>query len=504
MVMDAILRKDTVSSFKWLEFDGMPDETTRNALKAAGWRWGYGRKQYYTNKRYYEIPACVNAIDGGTCEYAADRAERLQTAAQSTVQASNTLYESADNITGRNAAKKREAQIDKSVDLLEKARDLEWAAKGSASHQAHKMQPGTVARRIERLRADRVKIVNQTTSQIAWDTYPYKARIDPETKKLPPDVLDELKAKIAAIKAEAQPRIDRIDQEIAENTAILTELGGLPFEGLNLRPGDTIQCRAGIGVVLKVNKKTVKVDMRRSGGAAWHLNMDITMIKTVLARAGQDIPLVVPTVTPLYQPSALEVERQEREKQVKQLHAINELEGRVIDCKGNGYFPTPSAIVSQMIDQANIAPGMVVLEPSAGKGNIADGIMRAFPGIILDLCEINSTLRDILKLKGYCLDGSDFLAYQPVCRYDRIIMNPPFEHGADMAHVRHAYDLLMKGGRIVAITSTAWQFHSEAKYQAFRDWLETVNYDVESLPDGTFKMSDRPTGVQTMMLTIDK
>ena len=44
-----------------------------------------------------------------------------------------------------------------------------------------------------------------------------------------------------------------------------------------------------------------------------------------------------------------------------------------------GYFPTPKPVVQQMIQKAHIAPGMKVLEPSAGKGNIVDAINNGRP-----------------------------------------------------------------------------------------------------------------------------
>lgn len=83
-------------------------------------------------------------------------------------------------------------------------------------------------------------------------------------------------------------------------------------------------------------------------------------------------------------------------------------------------------------------------------------------------------------------------------------MNPPFENLQDADHVRHAYDLLEKGGKLVAITSPSPFFNQNKKAKEFRDWFESVGGTVENLPEGSFKTSDNPTGVSTRMVTITK
>ncbi len=67
------------------------------------------------------------------------------------------------------------------------------------------------------------------------------------------------------------------------------------------------------------------------------------------------------------------------------------------------------------------------------------------------MIEINPSLREILEMKGYNVVASDFLDYGG--EYDVIVMNPPFEKLQDIDHVRHAFDLLTEGGRLVAVMS---------------------------------------------------
>ncbi|WP_462328103.1 methyltransferase, partial [Desulfobaculum sp.] len=147
--------------------------------------------------------------------------------------------------------------------------------------------------------------------------------------------------------------------------------------------------------------------------------------------------------------------------------AERELVGRKIP----GFFPTPAPVVRQMLETADIKGGMRVLEPSAGKGNIADAVKEQHPDAHLDVVETVDALRSILEGKGHTLVGRDFLKHSGTL-YDRIIMNPPFENGQEREHVRHAYSLLKPGGRLVSVMSSGPFFREQKADAAFRDWLE--------------------------------
>ena len=170
-----------------------------------------------------------------------------------------------------------------------------------------------------------------------------------------------------------------------------------------------------------------------------------------------------------------------------------------------GFFPTPKPLIAKMLDAADIKPEDAVLEPSAGKGDILDAIKEKHPDTVdLVAVENMSPLRDILEAKGYGVGGSDFLEYQR--RADKIVMNPPFEKGQDIEHVRHAYDLLKPGGRLVSIMSEGSFSRSFKKETEFRDWLDDVGGTSEKIEPGAFtgKGSFRQTGVASRMVVIDK
>lgn len=183
---------------------------------------------------------------------------------------------------------------------------------------------------------------------------------------------------------------------------------------------------------------------------------------------------------------------------------IKEMERELIGVKIPGFFPTPKPIVEQMLAEAEIEPGMAVLEPSAGKGNIADLIREKHQGADLSVVEWNHSLRSILEAKGHKVVGEDFLEHSG--EYDRIVMNPPFEKGQDIDHVRHAYELLKPGGRLVSIMSEGPFYRSDKKATEFRKWLDEVGGTSEKLPEKSFagKDADRKTGVATRMVVIDK
>lgn len=195
-----------------------------------------------------------------------------------------------------------------------------------------------------------------------------------------------------------------------------------------------------------------------------------------------------------------ETETSEARAAKEKASKISQLEADVQFQKLPGYFPTPKAIVSKMLDAADIQPGDKVLEPSAGKGDIADAIREQVPEAKLDTVEQQHRLRQILELKGHNLAGQDFLEHAG--QYDKIVMNPPFEKGADVDHVRHAFELLKPGGRLVAVMSPHAEFASDKKSTDFRAWVDSLDGTSEKLPEGSFKESG--TGVGTRLVVIDK
>ncbi|MDC0935222.1 class I SAM-dependent methyltransferase, partial [Pirellulales bacterium] len=171
-----------------------------------------------------------------------------------------------------------------------------------------------------------------------------------------------------------------------------------------------------------------------------------------------------------------------------------------------GFFPTPQSLVERLVEEAGLQSHHRVLEPSCGKGDIALAIRRAAPEAHVTCVEMNRTLGDVLAAQGLDPVFGDFLQFHDPAGFDRVLMNPPFERGADIDHVKHAYELLRPGGRLLAIMSAGPFFRSDKKSEHFRAWLEEVAGVSEQLPEVSFRGVDafRHTGVRTRLVTIDK
>lgn len=184
----------------------------------------------------------------------------------------------------------------------------------------------------------------------------------------------------------------------------------------------------------------------------------------------------------------------------------------------NQLFPTPNDIAARMFKMLDVRPGHSVLEPSAGTGALLGALGSCMfeegaPYPVpyrernqLQAVEINRALCNRLETE-FPLTAvlcADFLDVEPACEggggliiktlgrpfYDRIIMNPPFENGADIKHIQHARKFLATGGRIVAICA-----NGPRQAAALRDIADSW----EILPAGTFA----GTNVSTVLLTIN-
>lgn len=163
-------------------------------------------------------------------------------------------------------------------------------------------------------------------------------------------------------------------------------------------------------------------------------------------------------------------------------------------------FPTPAHVARQMIELADIDPGNRVLEPSAGTGVLLDAIQRraaASQGVEVLAVEINLNLVDRLRAitahdPAVRVLGADFLACNSnLGTFDRVVMNPPFQSGSDIAHILHARSLLNPGGRLVAICANGPR--QQERLQPLADaWID--------LPDGTF--AETGTNVRTAIVVM--
>lgn len=128
------------------------------------------------------------------------------------------------------------------------------------------------------------------------------------------------------------------------------------------------------------------------------------------------------------------------------------LTGCVPDQKSHQFYPTRDYLGELATELAEIGPEDTVLEPEAGRGDLA----KRLPLDQTTCVEISSLHCEILRACGFTTIQADFLEYAVKARaagirYSRVVMNPPFSDGRAQLHVEHASQLLGADGILVAI-----------------------------------------------------
>ena len=171
-----------------------------------------------------------------------------------------------------------------------------------------------------------------------------------------------------------------------------------------------------------------------------------------------------------------------------------------------GWFPTPTPLAVDLVRLSGARPGSRVLEPSAGEGAIVAPLLAI--GAVVDAVEIDpkrhAVLRELMgdPVSVRCQRG-DFMARDREPIFDAVVMNPPFApRSTDVGHVRHAFDFLAPGGRLVAVMSAGTVFRQDRKTTDLRDLVHGLGGAIRPLPDDSFR--EAGTGVSTVVLTVTK
>lgn len=163
-----------------------------------------------------------------------------------------------------------------------------------------------------------------------------------------------------------------------------------------------------------------------------------------------------------------------------------------------GFFPSPPAVVDRVLELLDLrtgGDGLAILEPSAGIGSLALPLAAHVEarGGTLECVEVSAQCCRVMESKGLLPRCADFLAEPAAPRFDRVAMNPPFERGEDVRHVRHAAAMLRPGGVLVAVMSPRG---AEAICAELPGCL------IEPLPEGSFAGKDafRRTAVNAVLV----
>lgn len=155
-------------------------------------------------------------------------------------------------------------------------------------------------------------------------------------------------------------------------------------------------------------------------------------------------------------------------------------------------FFTPPSLAREVVALADVA-GCDVLEPSAGRGALADACLAAGARDV-HCFEQNPEYVDVL-LETYPTTHGDFLRFQPSRLYERIVMNPPFTKNQDIAHVRHALKWLEPNGILVAI-----MLNNQTR-KGFVDLNVEFEPEIDEVERGAFKESG--TDISTVIVKIE-
>jgi protein-L-isoaspartate O-methyltransferase len=301
-----------------------------------------------------------------------------------------------------------------------------------------------------------------------------------------------------------------IGNRLEYERAMVAESGGTAADKTGPEVGGACKCwagpRGGWSHIVKVNKVSVSVlDNWGNGGGNFKRTVPFDKLAAVMTRAEVeekraagllvetqdktgfhllDAPPPVPrTSQPAGDQPAFEAMRDAVKAGVKVV-AVPDL------------FPTPADLAARMVELAEIEAGQRVLEPSAGTGRLVDAL-DAVPDVTVVAVEVSNTLSDNLRIRSQTRTDvrcADFLLSDgDLGQFDRIVMNPPFGRGQDIAHIKHALTMLAPGGRLVALCANGPRQSEQ---------LEPLADSWEVLPPGTFKESG--TDVSVVLLTMSR
>ena len=212
------------------------------------------------------------------------------------------------------------------------------------------------------------------------------------------------------------------------------------------------------------------------------------------------------------------------------------------------FYPTPPELIAKMPEGIDLNSIKYVLEPSAGKGDIAlftEIAVKCYQSyayeylrndselsrsdaqkliieqyaiskfkekcekstvyhetrLDIDCIESEPVLCDVLKGKNYNVVDTDFLTFDGDKMYDLIIMNPPFSNGAE--HLLRAIKIGLKGGsQIVCLLNaeTIKNPYSNIRKELLKQ-LDKYGATYEYLTDA-FKGAERSTDVEVVIVRL--
>jgi hypothetical protein len=159
-------------------------------------------------------------------------------------------------------------------------------------------------------------------------------------------------------------------------------------------------------------------------------------------------------------------------------------------------FQTPEHLAARAVELLG-DPAGPTLEPSAGLGRLYRAFRArhtAAPIVLVDIAP--NCCRELYEAtrgdEAARLVQGDFLEMgtDRLGTFDRIVMNPPFQRGTDIRHVRHALTLLRPGGRLVTFCAAGPRQRRELL--PLGQWID--------LPNGSFRSEGTAVAAALMVI----
>jgi hypothetical protein len=167
---------------------------------------------------------------------------------------------------------------------------------------------------------------------------------------------------------------------------------------------------------------------------------------------------------------------------------------------GKDFYPTPDNVIERMLANVSVCD-KVILEPSAGKGNIVDYLKMCNAKEVL-ACELNEELAMIVASKCNLITLDFFsLTAEEISHISMIVMNPPFS--ADEKHILHAWDIAPGGCEIISLCNSETLNNRYTRNRTILRELIELNGSSESIYD-CFTEAERETNVQISMVRLFK
>lgn len=180
----------------------------------------------------------------------------------------------------------------------------------------------------------------------------------------------------------------------------------------------------------------------------------------------------------------------------------------------SGFYPTPSKLAGKMLSYVDWKNVFSILEPSAGKGDLADAVSRFVASrrnsrrislhendTYIDCIERDSDLAALLRGKGLHVVHDDFLTFHSFKQYDLCIMNPPFDRGDE--HLLHALSLMDRGGQIVCLLNAETIRNPYTnRRKVLVQKLREHNARIEFI-ENAFRHAQRPTDVEIALVYVN-